>query len=141
MEPNPWLVVSSLAFLAPAFTCYMTNNYYLSVIYGVVTFVSSTYHATKYPYLLYIDYPLSQIAHVLTLYRIIPGGWASMPYYSGWLSYAIFIYYYGYKYKIMVWNPDLEMATPWHMSLHISTALTTCYTVYASSHSSTGTTR
>ena len=40
-----------------------------------------------------------------------------MPAYSVWLSYAIFIYYYGYLTKTLVWNPDLDAATPWHMTL------------------------
>jgi len=98
----------------------------------MVTIVSSSYHFTKNPYLLYIDFPLSQFAHIITLYRILPGGWASMPYYSLWLSYVLFIYYYGYINKSMIWNANLEQATPWHMTLHISTAFTTSYTVYAS---------
>ena len=54
-----------------------------------------------------------------------------MPAYAAWLSYVIFIYYYGYQNKTLVWNPDLQAATPWHMSLHISTAATTSYTVYS----------
>jgi len=130
MKPNYWLVLSSLSFLAPAQICYNTNNYALSDLYIVVTAVSSLYHATKSPYLVYIDYSLSQIAHVVTLRVILDGKWASMPYYSIWLSYVIFIYYYGYLNKTLVWNPDLDKATPWHMSLHVSTAFTTCLTVY-----------
>jgi hypothetical protein len=54
-----------------------------------------------------------------------------MPAYSVWLSYVLFIYYYGYINKTLVWNPDFDSATPWHMTLHASTAFTTSYTVYA----------
>ena len=133
MKPNYWLVLSSLSFLGPVVICYQTNNYYLSGIYCMVTLVSSSYHATKNPIILYIDYPLNQLAHIITFHRILDGGWASLPYYSIWLSYVLFIYYYGYSHKIMTWNPDLEKATPWHMSLHISTAAMTCYTVAKSS--------
>lgn len=132
MEPNYWLVLSSFSFIAPVVTSYITKNYDLSVVYLAVVAISSAYHSTKNSYILYIDYPLNQLSHALTLYKIIPGGWASMPYYSAWLSYTIFVYYYGYLHKTMVWNPDLDSATPWHMSLHISTAITTCYTLYAS---------
>ena len=96
--------------------------------------VSAVYHATKHPYLLYLDYSLDQIAHVATLYTITPGGWRTMPAYSLWLSYILFIYYYGYMNKIFVWNPDLGAATPWHMSLHVSTAIVTCYTVARAPH-------
>ena len=131
MEPNLWLVLSSFTFLAPALTCYKTSNYFLTSVYILVTVSSSVYHATKNPYLLYLDYPLMQFGHATVLYYIIDGKWASMPYYTLWLLYVIFIYYYGYKNNILVWNPDLEAATPWHMSLHISTAAMSSYTVYS----------
>lgn len=97
----------------------------------MVTMISGAYHATKHPYLVYLDYSMSQLAHVMTLHTILPGGTASMPYYSAWLCYVIAIYYYGYLNKSMVWDSDLVKATPWHASLHVSTAFTTCYTVYA----------
>ena len=131
MKPNMWLVLSSLSFLAPAITCYKTNNTHLTVVYILVTTVSSTYHATKNQSLIYLDYSLSQLAHAMTVYTIIKGGWSSMPYYFVWLMYVVLIYYCGNLNKTLVWNPNLEEATPWHMSLHISTAATTCYTVYA----------
>ena len=131
MKPNLFLVLSSLSFLAPAITCYNSRYYGLSGIYVLVTTVSSVYHVTKNPSLVYLDYSLSQLAHLLTVHRILKGGWASMPAYSLWLSYAIFIYYYGYLTKTLVWNPDLDAATPWHMTLHVSTAATTSYTVWA----------
>ena len=131
MKPNILLVLSSLSFLAPSIVSYKTNNYDISTLCALVSIISSYYHFSKNPYLLYIDYPLNQITHIITVYRILPGGWASMPYYSLWLSYAIFIYYYGYLTKTLVWNPYLDAATPWHMTLHLSTAATTSYTVWA----------
>ena len=131
MKPNLWLVLSSLSFLAPAITCYRSSYYGLSGIYILVTTISSSYHLTKKPSLVYLDYSLSQLAHLLTVHRILKGGWVSMSAYSVWLSYAVFIYYYGYLTKTLVWNPDLDAATPWHMTLHMSTAGTTCYTVWA----------
>jgi hypothetical protein len=131
MQPNYWLVLSSLSFVAPAIVSYKTGTYDVASLCILVSIISSYYHATKNPYLLYLDYPLNQITHLTTVYRILPGGWDSMPAYSLWLSYAIFIYYYGNLTKTLVWNPDLDAATPWHMTLHISTAATTSYTVWA----------
>ena len=131
MKPNYWLVLSSLSFIAPAIICQKTGYYGLSRMYILVTTVSSVYHATKNPSLVYLDYSLSQLTHAATVYTILKGEWDSMPAYSLWLSYAIFIYYYGYLTKTLVWNPDLDSATPWHMTLHMSTAGTTCYTVWA----------
>jgi hypothetical protein len=131
MQPNPWLVLSSLSFLGPAIVCHKIRNPYLMSAYMIVTIVSGTYHATKNPLLVYADYSIAQLTHAMTVFTIIPGGWASMPYYSAWLTYAVYIYYYGYLNKSMVWDSDLVKATPWHMSMHASIAITSCYTLYA----------
>jgi hypothetical protein len=132
MESNYYLALSSLSFIIPAIVSYKTSNYDVSALCAMVSLVSSSYHITKNPHLLYIDYPLNQITHVITFYRIFPGGWMSIPAYSVWLSYIMFVYYYGYLTTSLIWNPDLNAATPWHMTLHVSTALTTSYTIYAS---------
>jgi hypothetical protein len=131
MKSNPWLVLSSLCFIGPSITCYLTDNTALSGMYVLVTTVSSTYHATKHPTLLYLDYTTAQIAHFYTVLTIYKGGWASMPYYLIWFIYTVYTYYYGYVYNTLIWNPDLDAATSWHMLMHFSSSLTTCYTVYA----------
>jgi len=131
MKSNPLLVLSSLSFIFPAILYYNLNKYYSTLLYIGVTTISSMYHHTKAPELLYLDIPFAHLSHLVTLCQIIPGRWASMPYYSLWLSYILYIYYYGSINKSMVWNPNLEIATWWHMTVHISTAATTCYTVYA----------
>jgi len=130
MNTNYCLVVSSLSFIVPAIVSYKTSNYDVAALCSMVSTVSSLYHITKNPLLLYVDYPLNQITHAITLYRIVPGGWVSLCPYGIWLSYVIFIYYYGYVTKSLIWNDDLNAATPWHMTLHLSTAFTTSYTVY-----------
>jgi len=135
MEPNYWLVLSSMSFIAPTILCYNLNN---PILYGVlimVIYISSAYHATKIPYLLYLDIPLLYTANLITLYNILPGGWKTIPYYLVWLVYALFVYYYGQIHKTMVWNPNLKQATKWHMSLHISTSIMTCYTLYVTHQS------
>lgn len=130
MEPNYLLVLSSLSFIIPGIVSYNTCNYDVSVLFILESIVSSLYHATKNPYILYIDYSLNQITHIISLYRILPGKFTSIPYYTIWLLYVICIYYYGYLTKSLVWNPNLDAATPWHISLHVSTSLITSYTIY-----------
>jgi hypothetical protein len=123
MNPNYWLALSSLTFLAPAIVSYNTNNYTLSYLYFILVPVSSAYHATKYQYLQLLDYTIAHSAHLLGIYTIIPGGWTAFYYYWLWFSYNFTIYYYGYITKTMIWNPDLNAATPWHMSFHISSSI------------------
>jgi len=137
MNPNPYLVLSSLSFLAPSVVAYQTKNLDLAALYMMIWVISSTYHATKDPYLVYVDYLLAQVTHGITVYRILPGGYVTMPYYSCWFMYTFFIYCYGYMNQVLIWDPDLDKATPWHMSLHVSVGLMGSYTFYINSHVST----
>jgi len=130
MNANYWLVVSSLSFIAPSIVSYKTYNYDITALYIMITITSSYYHYSKNPYLLYMDYALNQITHITTLHRILPGGWRSMSAYSVWVSYILFIYYYGNLTQTLVWNPNIDEATAWHMTLHMSTAITSSYTLY-----------
>jgi hypothetical protein len=130
MNPNFWLVLSSFSFLAPAALSIKMKSYDIASIYLLVSITSSAYHFTKNPYILYIDYPLNQLSHVMTVYKILPGGMKTMPYYFIWLTYTVYIYYYGYMNNNLIWNPDIQAATPWHFTMHISTAATRYYTLY-----------
>jgi hypothetical protein len=130
MDPNPYLVASSLLFFAPSFLCYTLNLPFLSAIYGLVACVSSTYHATKYPGLLWIDFPLNHLNHIATVVYILQGGWVSMPAYAVWLTYTVYTYYGGYRTSSMIWDPEHDRATPWHAIMHATTAATTMYTVF-----------
>ena len=130
MEPNPWLVTSSLSFLLPCALCYVLNLPVLSAIYGLVTCVTSIYHATKHPTLVWADFALSQLSHVMTVSYIVQGGWVSMPAYAVWLTYTLLTYYGGYATSTLIWDLDRTRATPWHILLHVSTSATTLYTVF-----------
>jgi hypothetical protein len=132
MKPNLWLALSSLTFLVPAIVSYNTNNYATSYLYFALIPVSCSYHLTKYPYLQILDYTFAHSAHFMGIYTIIPGGWFSFYYYCLWFSYNFTIYYYGYLTKTMIWNPDLDAATPWHMSFHISSSLMFSHMIYLS---------
>jgi len=130
MDPNPYLVASSLSFLFPSLLFYTLRLPFLSSIYGLVACTSSIYHATKHPAILWVDYPLNHISHIATVSYIIQGGWISMPAYVVWLIYTVLTYYVGYRMSSMVWDPVHDRATPWHALLHISTVATTMYTVF-----------
>lgn len=57
MKPNPYLVLSSISFVIPTTVAANYRIWNLYAIFLYMTVVSSIYHATKYPPLLYLDYP------------------------------------------------------------------------------------
>jgi hypothetical protein len=131
MQPNLFLVVSSLNLLIPALTCYRIKYYYLSYLYSITALTSAAYHATKLPQLLYIDNFNAQVAHLASVYVILPVIDKLIVYYGIWMSYTIFVYYYGYLNNTMIWDPDLDRATPWHMSLHILISIIASHIIYS----------
>ena len=130
MKPNYWLCLSSLSYCFPCVMCFRLGHPYLAGVYGLVVTASTSYHATKYPIILYIDIPLAHLAHGLTLYKIVIGGLKSMIPYSFWLTYTVITYYHGYKTNSLIWNPDVQKATPWHAGMHILTSFFTCLTMW-----------
>jgi hypothetical protein len=131
MQPNGFLVISSLNLLIPALTCYRIKYYYLSYLYIITALTSAAYHATKIPHILYIDNINAQVAHLASLYVIFPAIKTLLPYYSIWVSYTLFVYYYGYLNNTMIWDPDLDKATPWHMSLHFLISIISSYILHS----------
>ena len=118
MNPNPWLVATSLTFLLPATLFAGKGLWYLYYSNIAVVTVSAMYHATKWAPLFYIDVATANTFAVLhTLYAIekgvhlipVPG-----------LLYSLLMFWVGYQQRQFVWHPNLVYATLWHMSMHMA---------------------
>ena len=57
MEPNPYLVASSVLFAIPTTVAAYNRHWRMYAVFLYISLVSSIYHATKYKPLLYLDYP------------------------------------------------------------------------------------
>jgi hypothetical protein len=117
MNPNPYLVLSSLSLAVPGF-------YLQSIPLAACSFIgcglSMLWHATKpnYPYLLVGDklfvYTNIGIATMMSLwglpYSLIP--------LSLLIAMGCSFYLYGKHYQCFTWHPDCTIATRWHMFFH-----------------------
>ena len=117
-KPTPWLVVTSTTFLIPATLFALQGNWLLYASNLAVVAISTVYHASKWPQLYYIDIVMAnQLAVLHTLYAIQKGFWyVPMP----GILYSLLIYVYGQQNKQFVWDSSYEVATPWHMSMHLA---------------------
>jgi hypothetical protein len=57
MEPNPYLVASSVLFAIPTTVAAYNRQWRMYAVFLYISLISSIYHATKYQPLLYLDYP------------------------------------------------------------------------------------
>jgi len=130
MQPNPYLALSSTFLILPAIVSYYANYKYLSLGYYTMSFVSLIYHSTKFPPILYIDIPLSHVLNVWTIVNIYPGGWRTLPYYSVVILYIFITYYFGQSTKTLIWDSDVNVATKWHMMMHLLCGLVSSYSIH-----------
>lgn len=116
MRPNYVLATSSLMLLIPAWAAWKSGDTIRVWYHAGVVVVSVTYHLTKHPVVFWIDLVAanSLVPSVLTL--------AHRDYilfaYVTCVAYCFGLFYYGHLKKELVWNPDVRIATPYHVSLH-----------------------
>ena len=120
MEPNPRLVLSSFSMLLPTGAYLATNEYVSAAITGGCFVFSILHHGTKpmYPEVLLADLVFANmcvLAATRTTLQWLP--WSLSPYLA-FICYGLTVYHYGYSHSILAWDPDPEVATTWHASMH-----------------------
>ena len=120
-EPCYPLVVSSQLFLIPTLAYFLTGERICGVLNVGIYISSIAYHATKpkYPALLYADMLFAQTGNLCALYTTAQWIPYSIPLYSVFLGSALTIYYYGRHTSTLAWDPDKNVATAWHMVMHL----------------------
>jgi len=96
MEPNPYLVASSVLFAVPTTVAAYNRHWLLYSIFLYMTIVSSIYHATKYKPLLYLDYPGCYALVLITGYQnwktgrsfhwILGTSFCGILFWGGWMT-------------------------------------------------------
>lgn len=117
-NPNPYLVASTLTFLAPLAVATRIHNMETQYALIFLLCASTSYHATKYRPLYYVD----QVAVNYLVLRSVLDGYA-----GGASSFAIsvsvnlicfYLYMYGRATQSLVWSPSFKVATAAHVFMH-----------------------
>jgi hypothetical protein len=119
-EPCWALVGSSQFFLIPTLAYFLTGERVCGFVNVGIYLSSIAYHATKpkYPILLYADMVFAQAGNVCAIYTTSKYMPYSLPLYSVFLGSALTIYYYGRHTSSLAWDPDPNIATAWHATMH-----------------------
>ena len=120
---NPYLVLSSLLFLAPMYSAYHIQELWVTTAaLGGLIVASTSYHMTKNGVLYYIDQGAISILFLRSIIDGLRGG-------SGCLTIALavngtcfYLYYYGRLYQGLIWSPDFFVATASHACMHLLVA-------------------
>ena len=126
MEPNRYLVYSSICISFPGIVFFSKGEYPQASISFLCCFFSILWHSTKPrdPTILIID----QVCAYMTAALAIHQAARTLPYslipLSSFIGYPLVIYHLGNRYSCFSFDPDLDTSTRWHMSIHILNGIT-----------------
>ena len=121
--PNPYLVLSSLLFLAPMYSAYHIQELWATMVaLGGLIIASTSYHMTKNGVLYYIDQGAVIILFLRSIIDGLGGGDGCLTISVAVNSACFYLYYYGRLYQGLIWSPDFFVATASHACMHILVA-------------------
>jgi hypothetical protein len=128
LQPNPYLVASSICFILPTTTAayYKVWDLYASNL--AILIVSSIYHSTKNTYMFWVDQTVVWV-YTGTFIRFCL--LHNINYISlATLFYSIYLYYIGYRYTLYIWSENPVEATLYHISMHMVVLLSNTCAAY-----------
>jgi hypothetical protein len=137
MEPNPYLVASSLFLALPAIPFLIKNDLIGATFAFLCSTFSMTYHATKpnhLPIVLFFDKIFAYVTCIYSTKIAIYGLPYSIITLTTLIGGAIIIYHVGYVYKCFLWHTDHRIATAWHVVFHIGNSIACTIIVYLSNN-------
>ena len=124
--PEPWLVLSGLAYLAPMVSALYQRRSYDACTYMCITCTTVGFHGTRHE----LWFALDCGAIVGFLMRSGYVLWATpVPtdirlLYAFAVLYSFTSYFVGQRYKIMSFHPNWNIQMAYHALMHLSTAYT-----------------
>ena len=125
MEPNPYLVFSSIFLFLPAIPLYMKDEYVGTGLSVLCCIFSMLHHSTKprYPIILFFDKVFAYSTCIYATFTCIEGLPYSIIPYTTLISCAYTLYHVGYIYKCFLWHSNYSIATGWHILLHVGNGI------------------
>jgi hypothetical protein len=117
-NPNPYLVASTLTFLAPLSMATQLDMIQTQNAFIFLLVASTTYHATKNRVLYYIDQAAVNYLVVRSLIDGYMGGAASLTVSISVQVVCFYLYMYGRKTQGLIWSPSFQVATATHVFMH-----------------------
>jgi hypothetical protein len=117
MEPNPYLVASSVLFAIPTTVAAYNRHWSLYAVFLYISLISSIYHATKYQPLLYLDYPgVCMLCAVIGFENWKIG---KMDHYFGMGSIIVILYWGGWFTGHLIFAENVLEKNISHAGMHI----------------------
>jgi hypothetical protein len=132
MEPNPYLVGTSVLFAIPTSMAAYYRQWHLYSPFLFLTISSSVYHATKYQPLLFLDYP----GCYWVVYALVTETLAIQQPCLCIVSATscTILFWGGYLLKRFVHSPDSFEQTTSHVLMHLIVVVTGIITSYLASN-------
>jgi len=125
--PSPYLVITGMTYLLPAWLAYEKGFHYSLVSSLCLTATTMLYHWFHYDYLLVLDTLAVANYCVCSLYNIYHAGPAAVGVWGLSVGYTAYVYFIGNHLSILAWDPHWPTRMFFHGLIHFSTAYTAWY--------------
>jgi len=117
MEPNPYLVASSVLFAIPTTVAAYNRQWWMYTAFLYISLISSIYHATKYRPLLYLDYP--GVCMLTLIIGIESWKIRKMTHYFGMGSVIVVLYWGGWFTGHLIFSDNKLEKNISHVGMHL----------------------
>lgn len=121
-QPNPYLMASSTVFIIPLYYANRIGNRPVQFICGSLTAVSLLYHATKHPFVFWLDQTAVWTFIVRSVIEGLRGGPKSLLFVAAANLTSAYLYVYGRYSKSLIWSDRYGEATATHAAMHLIAA-------------------
>jgi hypothetical protein len=127
MIPEPYLVITGMTYLLPAWLAWESRFYYSMASCLVLCLTTMSFHWFRYQWLFELDVLAILNYTICSLYNIYHAGLPAAGIWALSVGYSLYSYFVGQQLHILSWDPDWMTQMFFHGLMHISTAYSAWY--------------
>jgi hypothetical protein len=125
--PEPYLVITGMTYLMPAWLAWKTGFYYSMVTNLALCATTMSFHWFRTQWLFELDVLAIWNYVLCTLFNAYYGGPSSLGMWGFAVGYSLYSYFVGQQLSILSWHPDWNTQIFFHGLIHMSTAYSCWY--------------
>ena len=129
MIPEPYLVITGMSYLLPAWLAWEKGFYYSMGSNIGLAMTTMAFHWFRYQWLFELDVLAILNYNMCCFYNIYHAGPSAAGIWFLSVGYSLYSYFVGQQLSILSWDPDWTTQMFFHGLMHLSTAYTTWYCI------------
>lgn len=127
MISAPYLVITGMTYLLPAWLAWEKGFYYSMISSIVLATTTMSFHWFRHQWLFELDVVAILNYNMCSLYNIYHAGPSAVGIWALAVGYSLYSYFVGQQLSILSWDPDWNTQMFFHGLMHLSTAYSAWY--------------